>query len=43
VSVAQKNDKIDKDKFITLVYTLISLTGFTLKLLQFWLNFAIWH
>jgi hypothetical protein len=40
--ITQKNDKIDKDKFITPVYTLIGMAGFTLNMLQFWPNFAIW-
>jgi hypothetical protein len=33
---------MDKDNFITPVYTLIGVTGFTLKGLQFWPDFAVW-
>jgi hypothetical protein len=42
LGVAQKNDKIGKDKFITPVYTPIGLAGFTLRELQFWPDFAVW-
>jgi hypothetical protein len=41
LGVAQKNDKIGKDKFITPVYTLIGMAGFTLGGLQFWSVFAV--
>ena len=34
---------MDKDKFITPVYTLIGMAGFTLNALQFWPNFAVWY
>jgi hypothetical protein len=32
---------MDKDKFITPVYTLIGMAGFTLGGLQFWSVFAV--
>jgi len=34
-NIAQKNDKIDKDKFITSVYALLKRSGYTLRTLQF--------
>jgi hypothetical protein len=39
--MTQKNDKIDKAKFITPVYTLLRPSGLTLKSLQFWCGFAL--